>query len=649
MKIVILAGGTGSIALQSGLYNLFREVGDVDTKVIVNAYDNGLSTGAVRKVMDGRILGPSDVRKNQTTRLQLERPGSAWLSFLNIRFTVESSKAHAFCRNAVTELATALAQADERGRYPASAELTLGSAIDEFFNTSIATKIDYNDFSLANIIYAGLARANGNSLRAAARIMAGLMNIKDNVLLNDDTSLFLGARTLSGKKITDEGDIVSWGKHDDPFVDVFFTDADGNETSPVLCQEAQKALLEADLIVLSSGTQWSSLIPTYASWGFKDVMSETRAKILMVMNRQPDKDSPGQTAGDIIKILVPKYFKENTLHVVCDSSGSEKMQLTDFDFEANNLIASVNTFDLGHGKPEHQDWERVHNWAKLSLAIGKTFFRDYLSSSHFVFDYDDTLVGRGGKFLEASKRNVELILEASHARSITICTGNSIKAVNLRSKHPWGGSYPLTVYADGGLNKYMYETAALKDTDDGQTAAFIACAAPGAVIKKEGRYGIDALIEAMREVGIPLNKIENRGNVMISIKPIEEEYRKMVLNLVALVLKGSGLIARPTGRTTIDISRPGFSKLDAIKDIEKHAGSGGITYIGDELHDGNDQPVTTLPHVACLNVKTPVTTAFFLTTLCNILRDERDAENASRSMSSSQSVLVSPWIFNNVT
>ena len=62
MKIVIVAGGTGSIALQSGLYRLIdQEFDGVDTKVLVNAYDNGLSTGAVRRVMGGRILGPSDV------------------------------------------------------------------------------------------------------------------------------------------------------------------------------------------------------------------------------------------------------------------------------------------------------------------------------------------------------------------------------------------------------------------------------------------------------------------------------------------------------------------------------------------------------------------------------------------------------------
>jgi 2-phospho-L-lactate transferase/gluconeogenesis factor (CofD/UPF0052 family) len=51
MKIVILSGGTGSIQLQRGIYSVFNGISDgLDIKVLVNAYDNGLSTGLVRKV-----------------------------------------------------------------------------------------------------------------------------------------------------------------------------------------------------------------------------------------------------------------------------------------------------------------------------------------------------------------------------------------------------------------------------------------------------------------------------------------------------------------------------------------------------------------------------------------------------------------------
>lgn len=98
MKIVILAGGTGSIPLQKGMFHSLEELLDgIDTRIIVNAYDNRLSTGAVRTVMDGRILGPSDVRKNQTTRLALSNPRSPWLTFLDCRFTCGPAEAIRTC------------------------------------------------------------------------------------------------------------------------------------------------------------------------------------------------------------------------------------------------------------------------------------------------------------------------------------------------------------------------------------------------------------------------------------------------------------------------------------------------------------------------------------------------------------------------
>ena len=63
MKVTILSGGTGSKGLQSGFHKIYGQ--SVIPTILINAYDNGLSTGAVRKVMDGEILGPSDLRKNQ--------------------------------------------------------------------------------------------------------------------------------------------------------------------------------------------------------------------------------------------------------------------------------------------------------------------------------------------------------------------------------------------------------------------------------------------------------------------------------------------------------------------------------------------------------------------------------------------------------
>lgn len=606
MKIVIVAGGTGSIALQSGLYDVFRKLDGIDVKILVNAYDNGKSTGDVRRVANGKILGPSDVRKNQTTRLSLENPTSPLLRLLEIRFTEETSEAQEFCLYALDQ--TTFARVEHKQ--------TLIDAINTYFKLPFATKIDYNDFSLANIIYAGLAVQHKNSLRAAATIMADVMGIADNVILNDDTSLFLGAITKSGIKVTDEGDIVSWGKVDDPFVHIFFTTADGSESYPKLCEEADIALREADLIILSSGTQWSSLIPTYRSIGFKSAIDNTAAKIIMVMNRQPDTDSPGQSASDIIRLLVPKYFNKKQLNVVVDSS-TKYQQMSDIDEDALSLIDKRFGYDMSSEFGEMHS--KVHNPEKLADAVALTYFDTKLKSNHFMFDYDDTLVGRGNRLPKSSKSNIECLgmLNGNSANKFSVCTGNSVKALNLHAFTD-GRSVrkPVQVFADGGINEYSY----IKKFDDAQTAEFVKCLNPDVAITDRD---VEEIRLKLHMGSIPLSKVENRGNAMISIKPIAEEYRDSITLLIAYLIKGSGFIVRPAGRTTIEICNPNLSKATALNYVLSDKNT-RVTYIGDELHHGgNDEPIydialNNVDRVKCLKVNSPAQTAFFLKTLVKL-------------------------------
>ena len=70
-NIVIFSGGTGSIALQEGLSDVYgNESYNLD--IIINAYDNGKSTGTCRKVFGNKILGPSDLRKNHMTQFKIQ-------------------------------------------------------------------------------------------------------------------------------------------------------------------------------------------------------------------------------------------------------------------------------------------------------------------------------------------------------------------------------------------------------------------------------------------------------------------------------------------------------------------------------------------------------------------------------------------------
>jgi 2-phospho-L-lactate transferase/gluconeogenesis factor (CofD/UPF0052 family) len=620
MKIVILTGGTGSIALQGGLYHrLEKHLDGIEVKVLVNAYDNGLSTGVVRRVMDGQILGPSDVRKNQTTRLHLTDPHSPWLPFLSCRFTADAAAAYERCRTEVNNLTTAL----QRQERQTGCRRVLMDAIEEFFKTPLSSTIGYDDFSLANIIYAGLARANGNSLRQAGSVMAKALGIANTVLLNDDKSLFLGAVSRSGKRITDEGEIVDWGKIDDPFVDLFFLDADGKESMPELCLEAWRALVEADLVILSAGTQWSSLLPTYASRGFRAALRDSSADVVLVMNRTPDRDSPSQTASDIVDLLVPRYFDAGRLHVLLDTNGHPSMRC--LGPGAVSKVASALT--LGLSSPAQPPDK--HDPLKLADAIGYVFFREYLDSNFFLFDYDDTLVGRNNSYPKSSRFNISGLLRLNEQIQVGICTGNTVKALRLKAEHAAAGASckPLLVFADGGVNAYTYDVT-LAGRDERRAMSAAKCVSPDALLPKAGPHSPGRIIEALRRAGIPGSSIENRGDALIAIKPIDHDHRRAVMSLVSNLIAGSGLQVGACGRTTIEIRKPSLSKVCALEHLyTESVDSPRITYVGDECASGNDRDVdefaTAGSSVRCLRVGSPAKTAFFISTL--LMRMESDA------------------------
>ena len=59
LDIVLFSGGRGTQSISEVLLKHPQ----VSLSVIINAYDDGLSTGAIRRFVPG-MLGPSDVRKN---------------------------------------------------------------------------------------------------------------------------------------------------------------------------------------------------------------------------------------------------------------------------------------------------------------------------------------------------------------------------------------------------------------------------------------------------------------------------------------------------------------------------------------------------------------------------------------------------------
>jgi len=115
MNVVIFTGGNGN----ANLIKHLKDISYVNLSLLINGYDDGLSTGIIRSANQG-MLGPSDFRKNFTyiiddfteanrhvktlfehrltedeTRLFLQSPANLIAELTSKRFNLDP-RAHAF-------------------------------------------------------------------------------------------------------------------------------------------------------------------------------------------------------------------------------------------------------------------------------------------------------------------------------------------------------------------------------------------------------------------------------------------------------------------------------------------------------------------------------------------------------------------------
>lgn len=567
-KILILCGGSGPQALLSGLNELgvmkFAKV-----QVLINALDNGLSSGKCRQIFGGKLLGPSDVRKNAMTRYAQLHGTTTLSKFMNERFSCNSQDAESYVKKQIAQITS-------------NPELLM-SAADTFFAQPLASTIDYDDFSMSNLIYSGIAAQNNMSLYTAAKIISKeLLKIEEDfILLNSDESVFINAVTASGKILTDEVDIDEWDDIADRIDSIFFTDPSGVRiNAPALHEDAAKAIREADIIIYSSGTQWTSLIPTYATTGFDIALSHSKAAQYLVMNNQADTDMTGMTSADVIDVLAEFLPMENITTII-NSRATPDMRIA--PVSKSGLVYRHVEKVLSLGVPNHQH----HSGKLLVSCILSDYFSDAISvigsGATLLMDYDDTIVGRNKTFVAASEFNAQAIHQAATEKgyAISIVTGNSIRCIDT--------FFPgMQVFADNACNEYLSLTTHHSDERTRVRYKLKSSVAPELMFTQ---VELDAIISVItQQVGIDISKVTNKAFAGIGIKPLAADYRTAIALLIKMLIDPTDALYEVVvaGRTTIDIYKKGVSKMTVVNEFLKN---GSVVYIGDEWAEGNDSDV----------------------------------------------------------
>ena len=577
-KVVLFCGGSGGKALQGGFASLFG-YGNYKLDAVINAYDNGKSTGVCRRIFDDDILGPSDLRKNQLTQFKLKYKDQLkdkdskefkLYELFELRFDgTDYQDYHDKALKLINDI-----------DYLEKDKIELFRKWLDYFFSKDVKDVNFRDFSLSNIFYASCAALNNNSLEKAGMIMSDVLGIEDRVHVISNVNLYLYNLTQSGHLITDEGDLVTWNNPDDKVVEAILRDKNGNDYLPSVNEknekDIEKLVEEADLIIFSSGTQWSSLIPSYMHKGFREMLSRSKARKYLVMNNKEDLDSKGVCADDLLRII-SRYLDLSDVKAVINDNADASMNHVSDDFK------------YIHGVLSEKD-DPKHDPVSVVRLIMMDYFDLKGNDYQLVSDLDGTLYDEHMEDKTICLRNMELFKGV-------ILSGNNYKHVYDIVKQyyrKYSGEY---IYCNYG-NTYFN----LEKEDGGQILS------NEFLVKQE-------LIDELGTYPEYKDKMTLRGGAILTIKPLKDRENEIKKIEKIIEKYGDEYKAEIAGHTSIDIMKKDFSKEKTFELIIKkeNLDKDRIIYLGNELDGGNDEAILNTK-VRTINFDGPVDTYIFLKT-----------------------------------
>ena len=257
MKKIVTIGGG------TGHYTLLRGLKNYDIELtsVVGVFDNSGSSGKIREeLVDFGILPPGDIRN---------------------------------CLLALTE------------------ESKLKHTVN-LFNYRFPSKGNLANHNLGNLILTAAQNLYGAG--EGIKIISEMLEIKGNVLPISLDSTNIYAKTEEGKLL--KGQIeVSYPEKNEKIKEIWLN------PPAFIYKETANILRNADLIVISPGDLYGSIIPNFLVKGVIDLIKDK--KIIYVCNLVTKQGTYGFRARDFVQ-EIEKYIKRKIDYVICNIKKPEK-------------------------------------------------------------------------------------------------------------------------------------------------------------------------------------------------------------------------------------------------------------------------------------------------------------------------------------
>lgn len=187
----------------------------------------------------------------------------------------------------------------------------------QLLNYRFQTNSDLNGHALGNLLLTGLIEVAGN-MSTGIESLSKILNLKGKVLPLTEECVTLMGEMQDGTIIKGEHNITQSNKK---IKKVFY------QKEPKILDEVIKEILSADLIILSMGSLYTSIIPNLLSKEIINAIDNSKAKIMYVCNIVTQ---PGETdnfkASDHIK-TINQYLGQKKVSIIIANNGKVSKEI----------------------------------------------------------------------------------------------------------------------------------------------------------------------------------------------------------------------------------------------------------------------------------------------------------------------------------
>ena len=248
---------------------------------------------------------------------------------------------------------------------------TLPSEVKDIMEYRMSTYSDLNGHAMGNLLLTAFYQKTG-SLKKSIEYFSQLLGVEHTVLPLSEDCLTLMGETEDGEIIEGEDEITHANKQ---YKRIFYKE------EPTISQEVFDAIEEADLILLSMGSLYTSIMPHLICQDVVSAIRKSKAKVMYVCNAMTQ---PGETdnfgVSDHVKTL-EKYLGKNTIDSVIVSNTVLPQEILDkYEREEEKDLVKIDYDNISKGNYEVLEDD-------LLVTDDGTIKHDSLKLSSIIFSY----------------------------------------------------------------------------------------------------------------------------------------------------------------------------------------------------------------------------------------------------------------------